>query len=171
MRGLFVGRFQPVHNGHLKAIDWCVNECDELIVLVGSSQRCYEVENPFTVGERIEMLRRVLRSSKLLEKTEILSVPDINNHALWVAHINSLVPEYEVVFSNNPLAIRLFKDAGKKCVEVPFFDRKSNDGTKIRESMVKNDEWKKLVPKEVTEFVEERGIIGRVQNVANEDKV
>ena len=29
MRGLFVGRFQPVHNGHLKALEYVFEEVKE----------------------------------------------------------------------------------------------------------------------------------------------
>ncbi|HDM88409.1 MAG TPA: nicotinamide-nucleotide adenylyltransferase, partial [Candidatus Bathyarchaeota archaeon] len=37
-RGLFIGRFQPPHLGHLHAIKQALEECDELIIVIGSSQ-------------------------------------------------------------------------------------------------------------------------------------
>ena len=56
-RALFVGRFQPFHNGHIHAIGEILEESDELIIVVGSAQMSHEPDNPFTAGERLEMIR------------------------------------------------------------------------------------------------------------------
>lgn len=167
--GLFIGRFQPFHNGHMRAIEWILEDCDRLIIVVGSSQRSFEIDNPFTVGERIEMITRVLSSKNLLSRCIVLSVPDIQNNALWVAHVNSLVPRYDVVYTNNPLAMRLFKEAGRKAVAIPFFKRSENEGTRIRDSMLKNGEWKKHVPQEVADFIEEIKAIERLHDISKND--
>ncbi|MEM3399281.1 MAG: nicotinamide-nucleotide adenylyltransferase [Candidatus Micrarchaeia archaeon] len=167
--GLFIGRFQPFHNGHMRAIEWILEDCDRLIIVVGSSQRSFEIDNPFTVGERIEMITRVLSSKNLLSRCIVLSVPDIQNNALWVAHVNSLVPRYDVVYTNNPLAMRLFKEAGRKVVSIPFFKRSENEGTRIRDSMLKNGEWKKHVPQEVADFIEEIKAIERLHDISKND--
>ena len=170
MIGLFIGRFQPFHNGHLEAIEWILENCGQVIVLIGSSQACYQPENPFTVGERVEMISRTLRARKLSDKCLILSVPDVNNNALWVAHINSLVPRYNIVFSNNPLTKRLFKDAGRNVSAIPKFDRKVNDATLIRKSIPKDEKWRKKVPKEVELFIDEIDGVGRVKGILGGDK-
>ncbi|MFH1286055.1 MAG: nicotinamide-nucleotide adenylyltransferase [Candidatus Micrarchaeota archaeon] len=170
--GLFVGRFQPLHNGHLEAMKWALGKCSRLIILVGSSQKCYEPENPFTVGERIEMVHRALSAEKLAERCLILSIPDIGNNALWVAHVDSLVPRYDIVFSNNALTVKLFREKGKEVMGIPFFKRESHDGTKVRKAMlVGKKEWEKLVPKEVADFAREINALGRIKEVANGDKV
>lgn len=170
MIGLFIGRFQPFHNGHLKAIEWILTQCDSAIVLIGSSQACYQPDNPFTVGERVEMISRTLRNRKMSDKCLVLSVPDVNNNALWVAHINSLVPRYDKVFSNNPLTKRLFKDAGREVSGIPRFERSENDATLIRKSLPKDDKWKKRVPEEVAEFIDEINGVGRMKEVLGGDK-
>ncbi|RLF01945.1 MAG: nicotinamide-nucleotide adenylyltransferase, partial [Thermoprotei archaeon] len=58
-RGLFVGRFQPFHLGHLKALRWILEREDEVIICIGSAQYSHSLRNPFTVGERVEMIWRV----------------------------------------------------------------------------------------------------------------
>lgn len=174
MRGLFIGRFQPFHTGHLKAIEWILEkeECERLIVLVGSSQKCYDIDNPFTVGERIDMIVRVLAKRSYYSRAIVLSVPDIMNNALWVAHVNSLVPAYEVVYSNNPLVKKLFEDAGKEVRSTPLFDRKAFDATRIRRSMLRGTrEWRRLVPAEVASFIDEVKGVQRVRAVAGGDKL
>ena len=37
-RGLFVGRFQPFHLGHLDMVKYALTEVDELIIVIGSAQ-------------------------------------------------------------------------------------------------------------------------------------
>jgi nicotinamide-nucleotide adenylyltransferase len=53
-RGLVIGRFQPFHNGHLELIKQIMNECEELVVVIGSAQFNYLAKDPFTAGERID---------------------------------------------------------------------------------------------------------------------
>jgi nicotinamide-nucleotide adenylyltransferase len=59
-RGLYVGRFQPFHNGHLDAIKYALNSVDELVIVIGSAQYSHHSHNPFTAGERLTMVRRAL---------------------------------------------------------------------------------------------------------------
>ncbi|HLN89981.1 MAG TPA: adenylyltransferase/cytidyltransferase family protein, partial [Candidatus Binatia bacterium] len=52
-RGLYVGRFQPFHLGHLDAIKYVLKEVDELVIVIGSAQYSHNSNNPFTAGERL----------------------------------------------------------------------------------------------------------------------
>jgi len=170
MRGLFIGRFQPFHNGHVRALEWILKRCDEVVIAVGSTQRSFDRMDLFTAGERTEMIRRVLKARRLDGKCIIVPVSDINNNALWVSHLRSLCPDFGVVFSNNPLVKLLFAEAGVKVVEVPLFERARCDGTYIRKLMLSGNKWKELVPKEVAGFIAERKITGRLKEVSKIDK-
>jgi nicotinamide-nucleotide adenylyltransferase len=59
-RGLYVGRFQPFHLGHLEAIENVLKEAEELVIVIGSAQYSHNINNPFTAGERLVMIRRAL---------------------------------------------------------------------------------------------------------------
>ena len=73
--GLMIGRFQPFHNGHLNLANQILNECDELIMAVGSSQFNFTFSNPFTAGERIYFIHNSLVESKIdLSKVYILPI-------------------------------------------------------------------------------------------------
>jgi len=170
MRGLFMGRFQPFHNGHARALEWILRRCDEAVIAVGSTQRSFDRTDLFTAGERVEMIRRALKARKLDGKCIIVPVSDINNNALWVSHLKSLCPEFDVVFSNNTLVKLLFSEAGKKVIEVPLFERKRCDGTYIRKLMLSGGKWRELVPKEVADFIVERKGVGRLKEVSKGDK-
>ncbi|MCX8176649.1 MAG: adenylyltransferase/cytidyltransferase family protein, partial [Candidatus Bathyarchaeota archaeon] len=67
--GFYIGRFQPVHNGHIYAIRYALGRVKELIIGIGSAQFSHEVENPFTAGERFTMLRLGLDEVKIDRRT------------------------------------------------------------------------------------------------------
>jgi len=54
-----IGRFQPVHAGHVELIQKAKAKADNVLVLVGSANRSRSQRNPFSVEERLEMLRGV----------------------------------------------------------------------------------------------------------------
>lgn len=55
---VFIGRFQPFHNGHKRVIDRALELADNVLVLVGSSNRSRSIRNPFTFEERKDMIER-----------------------------------------------------------------------------------------------------------------
>lgn len=57
---VFIGRFQPFHNGHLKVVTDALKKADKLIILVGSSNIARDTRNPFTYEERADLIRAVL---------------------------------------------------------------------------------------------------------------
>lgn len=171
-RGLFVGRFQPIHKGHVKAIKDILKQVDELVIVIGSAQYSHGADNPFTTGERITMIRRALESENIpLTRCWIVPVPDLHIHMIWVSEVTGYTPKFDIVYSNGPLTRRLFIEAGVKVEPVPFHKRKIYSSTVIRERMLKNKSWKELVPKSVAQFIKEIKGIERIQDLARTDKV
>jgi len=153
-RALFVGRFQPFHLGHLHAVKYTLKRADELVILVGSAQYSHALENPFTAGERVTMIRLALNESKIDPASYyIIPVPDINVHKVWVAHASSYTPNFDIVFTNEPLTSRLFKESGFRVEGIPFFDRDIYSATEIRRRILSNENWMQLVPKTVARFI------------------
>ena len=68
-RGLFIGRFQPFHLGHLQDIINALKEVDELVIGIGSSNEKHTKYNPFSVEERIEMIDLVLPNNNIRNYT------------------------------------------------------------------------------------------------------
>ncbi len=152
-RGLIVGRFQPYHLGHHNAIKNILKEVDELVIVIGSSDNSYSIDNPFTAGERVEMIAQSLKEENLYEKCFIVTVADVNENSLWTSKIISYSPKFEIVFTNNPLVKQLFEKVGFKTNKM-ISNFKDIDGVKIRKQIVLGNEWKKLVPKKTIEFLE-----------------
>ncbi len=160
-RGLFIGRFQPFHLGHLATIKFALKSVDQLVIVVGSADKSHEIRNPFTAGERVEMIKNSLDNDSEINISRIfvIPVPDTNLHALWTGQINLLVPRYKVVFSNDPLTIILFNEKGIRVVEPRLYKREQLSSTEIRTRIVKDASWKKLVTTETLKVIKEvRGI-------------
>jgi nicotinamide-nucleotide adenylyltransferase len=171
-RGLYVGRFQPFHLGHLDAIKDVLKEVDELVVVIGSAQYSHNANNPFTAGERLVMTRRALEEAGVdYAKLWIVPVPDVHLHMLWVSAVEGYSPRFNIVYSNEALTRRLFTEAGYKVKPIRFFERKLYVSTLIREKMVKGESWTALVPKSVADFINEIDGVNRLRDLNKTDKI
>ncbi|HWQ68001.1 MAG TPA: nicotinamide-nucleotide adenylyltransferase [Methanospirillum sp.] len=166
-RAFYIGRFQPYHTGHQTVIDRIALEADEIIIGIGSAQLSHDKENPFTAGERVLMITRALADLK--KPFYVIPIEDIKRNALWVAHIISMTPPFQIVYSGNPLVIRLFSEVGIPVCMPAMFERENHSGTAIRERMRSGSGWKPFVPSVVSEIIIEFGGIERIQHLDRED--
>ncbi|MGB9959140.1 MAG: nicotinamide-nucleotide adenylyltransferase [Candidatus Bathyarchaeales archaeon] len=171
-RGLFVGRFQPFHLGHLGVVKDVLKEVEELVIVVGSAQYSHRMDNPFTTGERLVMIRKALEEAGIdCRRIWIVPVPDIHIHMVWVSAVEGYAPHFDVVYSNEPLTRRLFKENGYEVKSIRFHKRKDYSATEIRERILKGENWEELVPKSVAEFIKEIGGVERLKDLTKSDKV
>lgn len=171
-RALFVGRFQPFHYGHLYAIEKILEENDELILVVGSAQMSHEPDNPFTAGERIEMMRAALDQAQIPpERYLIIPIPDAPAHRVWVSQVESQIPRFDLVYSNQPLTRRLLIEAGYIVKHIPLFKRGQYEATEIRRRILQGEKWEELVPESVYKIVQEIDGEKRIRDLAKTDTV
>jgi nicotinamide-nucleotide adenylyltransferase len=155
-RGLMIGRFQPFHNGHLKLAHQILNECEELIIAVGSSQFNFTFSNPFTAGERIYFIHGSLVESKVdLSRVYVLPILNLENNAIWIQHLKSMLPKFDSVYSGNKFVMELLSHSSDGFgIQSPVFHNQNKcNGTNIRMNIVLNKEWRDLVPKAVYENI------------------
>ncbi len=165
MRALLLGRFQPFHNGHLKIVKDMVREAEYIVIAIGSAQFSHSLENPFTAGERITMISRALVKEGI-ENYHLVAVEDLHRYAVWVSHVTSQVPKFDVVYAHNPLSLRLFKEGGYKVVELELYEPDKYSGTEIRRRMIVGERWRDLVPEAVAELVDEINGVERLKDLA-----
>ncbi|MGB9902904.1 nicotinamide-nucleotide adenylyltransferase [Methanothrix sp.] len=166
-RGFYIGRFQPYHMGHHLVLEQISREVDEIIVGIGTAQISHTVTDPFTAGERIAMIYGALR--ELGRWFYIIPLPDINRNAVWVSHVKSMTPPFEVVYSNNPLVVELFTEAGMEVRRPPMYRREIYSGTVIRRLMIEGGDWRHLVPDAVAKVIEEIKGVERLRNISKKD--
>jgi nicotinamide-nucleotide adenylyltransferase len=166
-RGFYIGRFQPYHGGHHAMIDRIREEIDELVVGIGSADQSHTVRNPFTAGERIMMITKALDEFEMT--TYAVPIEDLNRNSVWVSHVQSMSPRFEVAYSNNPLVVRLFEEADIEVRQSPMFQRDEFEGTEIRERMSAGEDWQSLVPETVAEVIDEIDGVERLQRITATD--
>lgn len=169
-RGLFVGRFQPIHKGHVKAIINLMEKVDELIIIIGSALKSHDLTNPFTIGERVWMMKSALDEAQVDPSRHlILPVPDAIMHSVWVSQVISYSPPFDVVFSNEPLTRRLFKEKNIIVENVRFFQRNIYSSTEVRRRMLIGENWEELLPKIVVKIIILIDGVNRIRELAMSD--
>ena len=166
-RGFYIGRFQPYHNGHQSVLEHIAGTVDEIIIGVGSAQLSHQADNPFTAGERVLMITRSLESLDC--PFYVIPIEDIQRNALWVAHVRSMTPPFDICYSSNPLVVRLFSEAGIDVQSPAMYEREILSGTEIRKRMLENRSWKNLVPPAVIQVLKEIDGPGRLRQIAGDD--
>ncbi len=167
-RGLIVGRFQPYHQGHHNALKNALKQVGEMVIIVGSARESFQAQNPFTAGERIEMISEALKEDGLFGKCYIIAVDDISEYALWSQRIKSYSPKFDIVFTNNPLVKELFESDGYK-VEKLVSNHGALDSTKVRKKISKGDNLAGLVPKSVETFLKKMDARKRINSIMEDE--
>ena len=165
MNALFIGRFQPFHNGHLMVLKSIKNQYKEIIIGIGSSQYCNTIENPFSYDERKKMVKKSLDDIEI-KNYRIISITDIHNPPKWVSHVLSIVRDFDIVISNNFFTKRLFSEKGYFVKITPYFEKERYSGEEIRRRMINNEKWEDLVPKPVVKIIIEINGVQRLKDLS-----
>jgi nicotinamide-nucleotide adenylyltransferase len=166
-RGFYIGRFQPYHDGHHEMVTTIAGEVDELVLGIGSAGDSHSTHDPFTAGERVMMVTKAVKPFDIA--TYAVPIEDLDRNSVWVSHVQSMSPEFEVAYSNNPLVVRLFREAGVEIRQSEMFDREVLEGSEVRERMIAGDDWESLVPDPVVSVIEEIDGVRRIRQVAETD--
>ncbi|WP_292468585.1 nicotinamide-nucleotide adenylyltransferase [Methanolobus sp.] len=166
-RAFYIGRFQPFHLGHYSIIQNIARDVDEVVIGIGSAQKSHEPKNPFTAGERVMMIRHSLEDANV--KHYAIPLEDLQRNAVWVSHIISMTPPFDVVYSNNPLVVRLFKEAGIPVEQPPMYQREGYSGSEARRRMLNDEDWRSLVPEAVADVIDDIDGVNRLKSVSKTD--
>ena len=167
VRGILIGRMQPVHNGHVEVIKRILEEVDEIVIGIGSAQLSHEVKDPFTAGERVLMMTQALAEINVdPSRYYIIPMQDINFNAIWVSHVKMLTPPFSILYSGNPLVKQLFSEEGYEVRQPPLYDRLNLSGTEVRRRILKDENWQELVPNATIELLREIDGVNRLKNLS-----
>lgn len=146
---VFIGRFQPFHNGHWTVIKNGLQIAKEVIVVVGSASTARNIRNPFTFAERKQMIRSVFTAEEV-ERIKIVGVSDYPyDENKWVAAVQTAVMG-ALKFNPGPVSLTLIghsKDHTSYYLKMfPFWDTyevqnyANISATMIREAMLGDNE-------------------------------
>jgi len=173
-KAVFVGRFQPFHRGHLEAIEWILNQTNEVYIVIGSMQEFGRIDNPLDFSTRKEILEVALKEANI-KNYKIFGLPDFGNDAAWgkkLLEITGLKAEKTVLVSLNDWVVSCAKKIGIEAADHPMFcDNLS--ATQVRQTMFGGFEWQKLVPSAVADYLKNNGLAQKIADcrILPEDKI
>ena len=89
---VFIGRFEPFHNGHAAVARHALGLARKLVFLVGSADMPRTIRNPWTVAERGVMIRSALADAG--DRLLIRPLRDhLYNESQWIAEVQRAVAD------------------------------------------------------------------------------
>ena len=99
------------------------------------------------------------------EKISIYFIPDLDNHVKWIEVIDGIVPQFQIVFSNDPLTDHLYSKRSVQVIPIPFLNRDDLSGTNIRNLILSDQKWEHLVPDGTKNFLIQNSAKDRLKNL------
>jgi nicotinamide-nucleotide adenylyltransferase len=164
MDGLLIGRFQPFHLGHLDALHFALSKVDKLWIGLGSSNKPLQKDNPFSAEERKEMILASIDDS-MKQRIQIYFIPDLDNHIKWIELINTIVPKFNIIFTNDELTRHLYSKRDVTVLSIPFVKRDILSGTNIRNMIISDQKWEDFVPEGTKNFLYKTSGKQRLKNL------
>jgi nicotinamide-nucleotide adenylyltransferase len=157
--GVYWGRFNPPHRGHIALVRELVKKVDFLIIAVGSAESNNTRRNPFSGDERVEMLESYLEEEDLKVK-DVIPVEDGKSWASSISNLFEKCGSFDVLFTDKK---RIADLVGNK-VKVVIFRRRGNmSSTLIRDSIAKGEKWENLTGKSVVTLIKRLDGIERIK--------
>ena len=170
VRALMMGRFQPFHLGHLDLARRILDDNDEIIIAITSSQFNYLLKDPFTAGRGWRWVHGSLRGAGIdLSRCFVAAIENQPNVATWAGYLRAALPRFERVYSGNRYVAMLLGDFGTEVIPPEFADRGRLSGTAIRELMACGGDWRSRVPREAAEVIVRVGGAGRMAAITGSD--
>jgi HTH-type transcriptional repressor of NAD biosynthesis genes len=100
-RGLVIGKFMPIHNGHVALINFAASQCDEVIVSMS-----YAASDPIDPSLRFSWIVEIFRDDPRIRPAMVEdnfdddSLPLDKRTGLWAAFIQKTFPPVDAIFSS-----------------------------------------------------------------------
>jgi nicotinamide-nucleotide adenylyltransferase len=158
-----IARWKPVHLGQAAVLRGLCAAADTVTLGIGSSNR-YNARNPFTLAETEEMLAIVLTAH---ENASILPIPDLDDGPRWRLMVREMLgDDLDLFVTDNPYVANLlteFYRIERPVAFVPPNERIRVNGTMVRQTIARGEDWQSLVPPEIAEYISTRKLDERIR--------
>ena len=113
------------------------------------------------------MISNTLKNFKI-KNFKIFPIPDLYDDVKWISYILKNLPKFEMAYSGNEWTIRCFKKHKIKSKKIKLL--KGISSTKIRRLMAQNNNWEKLVPIEIADYIKKIKGARRVREICKSYK-
>lgn len=152
--GLVIGRFQPLHYGHVYLLQQALIHAKKIIIGIGSSNVTND-DNPFTYEQRVHMIRQTIAKENITKDVvKVIPSDDVPDDGVWLKDTLKLTGPIDAVIGNNDWVKGIFQKANIPVVTVPYYKRELYEGKKIRTIMRRHDDWKIHTPLYLHEDIE-----------------
>jgi HTH-type transcriptional repressor of NAD biosynthesis genes len=151
IRGLVIGKFLPIHHGHIALIEFAARHCDEVIVSMSYTE--HDVIDP---DLRFSWIKSIFKDRDSIKPAMISD--DFDDPSLsweertrgWAAVIKKVYPEVNALFSSEEYGEPFARHLGAKHVT---FDPDRN-GTPVSATLIRNSPLKywSFIPKVVQPY-------------------
>ena len=163
---LFIGRFQPLHIGHLADIKSIIAKDEHCMVAIAAMNKIGTWRNPLTGDERERILRETLETESELDPKglrqnsySIHQMSDIDNDEKCVEHVVGSLPPFEKVYSGSKYVREFFiKDGRFEAVPVKMIHGEDGErlcSTNIRKKVLKWEDYGKEIHPRTAEILNE----------------
>lgn len=123
---IYIGRFQPLHQGHLRTIGQALELAAKLIIIVGSARQSRSYENPWSFAEREQLIRACL-PAEWQNRVYIVGISDrMYNDQQWIGEVQSAVDKVIAVDTANlaskPAEFRIGMIGSQRAGEASYCD-------------------------------------------------
>lgn len=159
--GLYWGRFNPPHKGHVQLINKILKEVGRLIIAIGSAEFRDTKRNPFGGNERKAMMEVYLREEKLSPKrVKVIAVPDGTSFSSAIKNLFASCSPFDVLYTDKAAIISLIR----KKVKIKRFRRKGTvSSTQIRDAIAAGTTWEHLTGRSVARLIKAYNGIERIK--------
>jgi len=159
--GLTIMRCQPFHKGHERIINQMLKECENITIILGSTQEYGTKTNPFDYEPRKKMIQNVYNDKRI----NIFGLPDIPNDDEWADYVLNAVRdnvknagEIDVLYCGTYYDGHWF--SGKTHIKIIIVDRTDKSQPYISASTIrdmwkyKDERWKDFIDKKNWKLIE-----------------
>jgi len=164
--GMVIGRFQHLHIGHVEMIEKGLAVCEQLIIMVGSSQESFTLRNPFDINKRIDLIKQAFEEEIVRGDLYVVPIPDLtdeNDHSKeWGDYVLEQVSYWRtqyaiknrlscMIYGNDEEREDWYREEDAKDIAQIVLKREDIpiSATKMREFLVQNNKsaWLEYMPK------------------------
>lgn len=147
-----IARWRPVHLGHSPVLRGLCRAGGRVKIGIGSANR-YNLRNPFTLQETVDMLEIALRGHR---NYELIPIDDLDDGPRWREMILNRFGALDLFVTENPYVQDLMcSDYGvvhpvkfvKPCEKIQL------NGTMVRLAMARGEPWEALVEPAIADYI------------------
>ena len=137
--GVYVGRFNPLHLGHIAVIRSLIETYGEqTLLIIGSSNAPTSLRHFFSYDERKKFIKAVFPDIK------VVGLPDYGDDTIWLSALDDILiaagfdPSKTTFFGGCSEDLRFFEDANRNCSFMNRFDGTTPkvSATEVRDALI-----------------------------------